>query len=328
MLPNAGSQVRTVGGGVFRRSVVNYRTLGRTGLTVSEVGFGGISVGRPRWGVAGPGDRPEPDEAEAIRAIHRALDLGINFFDTAPNYGNRESERVLGKALKGQRDRCLIATKCGHFFSPDKKYIKDHAPELSARSIDDSLRTLGIETLDLIQIHSAPPEVIRKGDVLEVLKRAQAAGKVRFIGATADNGNDAEVCRAVIKVGGYDALQVTYNVLRRDLAAAGILEEAARSGLGVIVKSPLGTGAVTHKFRSLPEAQRAEQERIARLEPLLGGPSRTIAQLALRYILSNPDVSTVIAGTRQVAHVEENAEVGDGQGLSQEMARRVEEAAG
>ena len=139
---------------------MHYRTLGRTGLRVSEIGFGGISVGRPRWGVAGPGDRPELDEAEAIRAIYRALDLGINFFDTAPNYGNRESERVLGKALKGRRDQCLIATKCGHFFSPEKSYIKDHAPELSARSIDDSLRTMGIETLDLIQIHSAPPEVV------------------------------------------------------------------------------------------------------------------------------------------------------------------------
>jgi aryl-alcohol dehydrogenase-like predicted oxidoreductase len=328
MLPGSGGQSGQVGQEVFRRWAVDHRTLGRTGLRVSEIGFGGISVGRPRWGVTGPGDRPEPDEAEAIRAIHRALDLGINFFDTAPNYGNRESERVFGKALKGRRDQCLIATKCGHFFSPEKSYIKDHTPELSARSIDDSLRTMGIETLDLIQIHSAPPEVVRKGDVLEVLKRAQAAGKVRFIGVTTDNANDAEVCRAVMKDGGYDALQVTYNVLRRDLAVAGILREAAQNGLGIIVKSPLGTGAFTHKFRSLPEARKTEQERIARLEPILGGTSRTIAQLALRYVLSNPHVSTVIAGTKQVAHVEENAEVGDGQGLSKEMARKLEEAVG
>jgi 1-deoxyxylulose-5-phosphate synthase len=309
---------------------MNYRTLGRTGLKVSEIGFGGISVGRPGWGVAGPGDRAEVDETEAIRTIHRAIDLGINFFDTAPNYGNRESERLFGKALRGRRNECLIATKCGHFFSPEQKrgYLKDHAPELSARSLDDSLRTLGIDTIDLIQIHSAPLETIRKGDVLEVLKRAQAAGKVRFIGVTTADTGDGEVCRAAIEDGGYDTVQVTYNVLRRDLATAGILEQVGRSGLGIIVKSPLGTGAVTEKFTSLPEARRAEQERVARLGQLVGGSSRTIAQLALRYILSNPHVSTVIAGTKRVAHLEENAEVADGRGLPQELARRVEEVAG
>jgi aryl-alcohol dehydrogenase-like predicted oxidoreductase len=307
---------------------MNYRTLGRTGLRVSEIGFGGISVGRPGWGVAGPEDRPEVDEAEAIRTIHRAIDLGINFFDTAPNYGNRESERVFGKALRGRRKECLIATKCGHFFSPalKKGYLKDHSPELSARSIDDSLRTMGIETIDLIQIHSAPLEVVRKGDVLEVLKRAQAAGKVRFIGLTTADSGDGEVCRAAIEDGSYDTVQVTYNVLRRDLAATGILDQVAENGLGIIVKSPLGTGAFTEKFRSLPEARRAEQERIARLGQLVDGSSRTIAQLALRYVLSNPRVSSVIAGTRRVAHLEENAEVGDGKGLPQELTRRVEEA--
>jgi aryl-alcohol dehydrogenase-like predicted oxidoreductase len=305
---------------------MNYRTLGRTGLKVSEVGFGGISVGRPGWGVAGPGDRHEVDEAEAVRAIRRALDLGVNFFDTAPNYGDRESERVFGKALKGVRDRCLIATKCGHFYSPEKSYVKDHEPALSARSIDDSLRTMGIETLDLIQIHSAPPEVVARGEVLEVLRRAREAGKVRFIGVTTDDANDAEVCRAAIRDGGYDTIQVTYHVLRRDLASAGVLDEAARAGVGIIVKSPLGAGAFTYKHKSLPEARAAEAGRIARLEPLLGGASRTQAQLALRYLLSNPRVSTVIAGTRRVAHAEENAEAGDGKGLTQEMARRVEEA--
>jgi aryl-alcohol dehydrogenase-like predicted oxidoreductase len=309
---------------------MNYRTLGRTGLKVSEIGFGGISVGRPGWGVAGPGDSPEVDEAEAIRTIHRAMDLGITFFDTAPNYGNRESERVFGKALRGRRNDCLIATKCGHFFSPGQKkgYLKDHTPELSARSIDDSLRTMGIDTIDLIQIHSAPLETVRKGDVLEVLKRAQAAGKVRFIGVTTADTDDGEVCRAVVEDGNYDAVQVTYNVLRRDLAEAGTLEQVARNGLGIIVKSPLGTGAVTDKFRSLPEQRRPEQERIASLGQCVGGSSRTIAQLALRYVLSNPHVSSVIAGTKRVAHLEENAEVGDGKGLPQELARRVEEAAG
>ncbi len=303
---------------------MNHRTLGRTGLKVSEIGFGGISVGRAGWGVQGSGDRSEVDEAEAIRTMHRALDLGINFFDTAPNYGDRESERVFGKALKGHRDRCFIATKCGHFFSAEKNFVKDHTPALSAQSIDDSLKTLGIETIDLIQIHSAPLEVIQRGDVLEVLKRAQAAGKVRFIGATTDDANDAEVCRAALADGGYDALQVTYNVLHRVLATEGVLEEAARKGVGIIVKSPLGTGAFTYKYASLPEARKAEQARIARLEGLTGGG--TVAQLALRYILSNPHVSTIIAGTRRVAHVEENAKTGDGKGLPGAKVKQVEEA--
>jgi 1-deoxyxylulose-5-phosphate synthase len=309
---------------------MNYRTLGRTGLKVSEIGFGGISVGRPGWGVAGPGDRPEVDEAEAIRTIHRALDLGINFFDTAPNYGNRESERVFGMALRGRRNECLIATKCGHFYSPEQKkgYLKDHTPQLSERSLDDSLRTLGIDTIDLIQIHSAPLEVVRKGEVLEVLKRAQAAGKVRFIGLTTADTGDGEVCRAAIENGGYDTVQVTYNVLRRGLATSGILEQVAQSGLGIIVKSPLGTGAFTEKFRSLPEARRAEQERIARLERVVGGSSRTMAQLALRYVLSNPHVSSVIAGTKRVAHLEENVEVADGKGLPHDLSKRVEEVVG
>ena len=305
---------------------MNYRTLGRTGLRVSEVGFGGISVGRAGWGVQGQGDRAEVDEAEAVRTMHRALDLGVNFFDTAPNYGNRESERMFGKALKGRRDRCFIATKCGHFFSMERNFVKDHTPALSAQSIDDSLRTIGIDTIDLIQIHSAPLEVVQRGEALEVLKRAQAAGKVRFIGVTTDDADDAAVCRAALADGGYDTLQVTYNVLHRVLATEGVLAEAARKGVGIIVKSPLGTGAFTYKHASLPEARKAEGERIARLEALAGGG--TVAQLALRYILSNAHVSTIIAGTKRVAHVEENAGTGDGKGLSEEMVRKVEAAVG
>ena len=305
---------------------MNYRTLGRTGLKVSEVGFGGISVGRAGWGVQGPGDRPEVDEVGAIRTIHRALDLGVNFFDTAPNYGDRESERVFGRALKGHRDRCFVATKCGHFFSAEKNYVKDHTPALSAQSIDESLKVMGIDVIDLIQIHSAPLEVVQRGDVLDALKRAQAAGKVRFIGVTTDDVNDVEVCRTALQDGNYDTLQVTYNVLRRDLAVKGVLEEAARKGVGVIVKSSLGTGAFTYKYTSLPEARKAEQARIGRLEALAGGG--TVAQLALRYILSNPHVSTIIAGTRRVAHVEENAKTGDGKGLPGELVKKVEAAVG
>lgn len=307
---------------------MNYRNLGRTGLKVSEIGFGGISVGRAGWGLLGPGDRAEVDEAEAIRTMHRALDLGINFFDTAPNYGDREGERVFGKALKGHRDRCFIATKCGHFFSREKNYVKDHTPALSAQSIDDSLRTLGIEAIDLIQIHSAPLEVVQKGSVLEVLKKARAAGKVRFIGVTTDDVNDVEVCRAALADGGYDTLQVTYNVLRRDLATAGVLEEAGRKGVGIIVKSPLGTGAFTYKHVALPETRKAEQDRVARLQALGAGTGGTVAQLSLRYILSNPNVSTVIAGTKRVAHVEENAATGDGKGLPAEKVREVEAVVG
>ena len=283
-------------------------------------------MGRPGWGVAGPGDLPDADESEAVRTIHRALDLGINFFDTAPNYGYRESERVFGKALRGRRSRFFIATKCGHFYSAQTNYTKDHTPALSSQSIDDSLRTLGVETIDLIQIHSAPLQVILKGEVLQVLRRAQQAGKVRFIGVTTDDASDAEVCRAAILDGGYDALQVTYNLLRRDLAATGVLNQAAAHGVGVIVKSPLGTGACTYKFASLPEARKQERDRIARVGPVAEKAGMSLAQIAVRYILSNPDIATVIAGTRRPGHVEENAAAGDGKGLSEEVAREVETA--
>ena len=188
---------------------MEHRRLGRTGLSVSEVGFGALEIGRD-WGIPLDGDYGRPDEAEAARVLNAVLDTGINFIDTAPAY--ELSEERIGRAISHRRREFVLATKVGERRNDGEDSHYDYSGAATMRFIEQSLRLLKTDVIDLVQIHSAPVDVIRKGDTLEAMQQAQGQGKVRFVGMTGDVTSAIEA----VKNGGYDTVQVSYNIAYRE----------------------------------------------------------------------------------------------------------------
>lgn len=275
---------------------MHYRRLGRTDLQVSEISLGALEIGRD-WGIKVEGDFGRPEEQDAIRLVETAIDQGINFLDTAPAY--QLSEERLGKVLVHHRGEVYIGTKVGEHYSDAHGFWYDSSPMAVRASIEQSLHRLGIDTIDLLQIHSASLDIIDQGEVLAEMQRFQQAGHVRFLGMSGGN-NEA---LAAIENGSYDTVQVVFNILDQG-AAQTVFPEAEKCDVGVIIMLPVGQGILTAKRAHLePEDKRRRQaEALEGLER----PGQTLAQAALRFVLASKAVSTAIAGTRKVDHLLEN----------------------
>jgi aryl-alcohol dehydrogenase-like predicted oxidoreductase len=277
---------------------VEKRPLGGSDLAITPVGAGTAPIGSlpgtwwVNWG--------SQDESESIRAIHAALDAGINWIDTAPFYGWGRAEEVVGRALRG-REEVLVFTKCGTLRRPDGDDYMDLRPEAIRADVEASLRRLGVERLDLLQIHDRDPTVPIEetwGVVLELV----AEGTVRHGGIS--NHRRDEVERA-LAVGPVAALQYEYSVLARG-AEEAILPLALEHGLGVIVWSPLASGFLTDGFSvdALEDGDFRRSHRFAELElesvraALRGGGRRSAAQGAIAFVLSHPAVTGAIVGVR------------------------------
>lgn len=294
------------------------RTLGRTGLQVSELGFGALEIGRhwPYWRQDRE-DFTRPDEASAVRVLRAAIDHGINFFDTAPAY--QDSERILGKAFKGVRGEVLIGTKCGEWFDGERS-VYDYSFHETKRFIENSLRQLQTDYVDLLQIHSASLEVVRKGETLAAMQEAKREGKTRFLGLSTE---DPAAALEAVSSGAFDAVQVSYNAMN-SLFARETFEAARAAGVGIIVKDAVARGKLSAKLIDVTDAgERAELER---LRGIAADAGMTVTELALRFVLSDDRVSTVIAGTKSTEHLAMNA-ASAGRGLLPvEILRRIDEA--
>lgn len=277
---------------------MEYRKLGRTGLQVSVLGFGALEIGRdwPYWR-KDKHDFSRPDVSEAIAVIHKAIDAGINFFDTAPAY--QASEEVLGKALQGLRKEVLVATKCGEWFD-GKNSVYDYSYAETKKFIDNSLRLLKTDYTDLLQIHSANAEIIRKGETLEAMKEARQAGKTRFLGLSTDY---VDAALLAIESGEFDAIQVSYNAFNR-LFATEVFSLAQKSDIGIIVKDGMARGKLSAKYADI--ASDDERKTIEKLKSLAEKNGLALSELAVRYVISNPAVSTVIVGTKKTEHLAAN----------------------
>ena len=279
---------------------MNYRTLGRTGLKVSQLGFGALEIGRnwPYWRKEEQ-DFLRPTESEAVRLLDMAVDLGINFFDTAPAYF--KSEEILGKAFKQKRNSILIATKCGEWFDGEHS-VYDYSAAETLKFIENSLRLLQTDHIDLLQIHSASADVVRSGETLSAMKKARQDGKVRFLGVSTDQ---VEAARLAIESGDYDTIQVTYNIVHRQFSDE-VFPLAEKAKVGVIIKGGLGTGELTSKFTDIDDTKKRDQ--IASLKRIADENEVSLQEVALRFSLSHPVVSTVIAGTKNPVHLRSNCE--------------------
>jgi|SRR5579863_4777010 len=282
------------------------RQLGRTELMVTEIGFGALEIGRP-WGLPIEGDFVIPAEREVEALLDRVLALGINLIDTAPAY--MLSEERLGRLLKHRRKEFYLASKCGeHFNGYESRY--DFSTEGTVEFIDRSLQRLQTDYLDLVEIHCGPDEVgtIRRGETLEGMRRAQRAGKVRWVGASCD----VPGAEAALEMNAYDVLQLPYSILERSIErpnAGGdsVLSRARKLGVGVIVREPLARGKLTDKVR---QAAAGSDPAVAQVQGLLArlearSVKTPLSALAIQFALRRPEVATVLVGTRNARHLEE-----------------------
>lgn len=265
------------------------RTFGKTGLSVSIIGFGGAEIGFQ--GV---------DQKTVEKLIMEALEAGLNVIDTAECY--EKSEELLGSVLGKKRKDVLLFTKCGH----GKTYMDDawEAPKLQA-SIDRSLMRLKTDYVDLLQLHSCSADILKQGEVIEVLQKAKQAGKTRFIGYSGD-GEDAVYA---IKCGAFDTLQTSVNIADQE-ALQLTLPLAIEKEMGVIAKRPVANVAFKYKNRPEGEYCLPYWERLQKLKyDFINGDIKRAAAIALRFTLSVPGVHTAIVGTTKPGRYEENINV-------------------
>ena len=301
---------------------MNYRTLGKTGIKVSEVGLGGLfvsSYGAPK--------------EQARLAVHRALELGVNYVDTAPGY--MDSEDVLGFALEGVPQPYILSTKLGGRPQPFEPQNKEHLRQ----SVEMSLKLLKRETIDILMIHEPdrPGQYdwftdwdTFHGPVCEFLDELKAEGLIRFTGI---GGTTAYTLPPIIATGKYDVVLTAFNYsLLWQEALHAILPEAIKQGMGIIIGSPLQQGAlsrryddeVNHGARWLSPARRQQYKR---LYALLDDLDMPLAELAMRWVLTNPNISTVLSGVRSVDEIEMNVHAVAAGPLPQDVLGRIQEIA-
>ncbi len=305
---------------------MKYRKLGRTGIDVSEIGFG-------TWGLGGNSYGPV-DDVVSTAALRLAFDLGVTFFDTADLYGDGHSEEVLGGALRGVRAKVIIATKVGTlphtgFFMP-----QDFSPEHIVAGVEGSLRRLKTDYVDLLQLHSPPLEALEgDGRIVETLETLVRAGKIRAYGISARSPADA---MTAFERYGFPVVQVNFNLIDQRALECGLFALARERGTGIIGRTPLCFGYLSGKLkgdeafagidhrRNWPTGQRKRWAEAPDLFSFLNndGKGGTAAQLALRYCLDHPELSTVIPGMMSSAEVRENLEASGMSALgSDEMTR-------
>jgi aryl-alcohol dehydrogenase-like predicted oxidoreductase len=282
--------------------------LGGTGMEITRVGVGAWAMGGAGWDWAWGGQ----DDDESVAAIHRALELGVNWIDTAAQYGFGHSERVVGRAIAGRSPRPHVFTKCGQPEGPGRTTLHSLRRDSIRREVDGSLERLGVDAIDLLQIHfPIPDEEVEEG--WSALAELKAEGLVRHIGVS--NFDVAQLRRAQA-IAPVETLQPQYSLIARDVEDE-ILPFAGREGIGVIVYSPMGSGMLTgrmtrERIEGLPDDDwRRDDPRfrepqltphlalVARLEAVAARHGVTPAAVAVAWTLRNPAVDGAIVGVRR-----------------------------
>lgn len=294
------------------------RTLGKDGPEISTVGFGAWALGGGDWAFSwGP-----QDDKESIAAIHEAIDLGVNWIDTAAVYGLGHSETVVGKAVADRRDKVLVATKCGLIWDDKGTVTKDLSAESVSKEIEDSLRRLNLDVIDLYQIHWPVKDDHSIEEAMGAISKAVEAGKIRYVGVS--NFRNSEMERAQ-KIHPIASLQPPYSMIRRKIEeeTLGFCKE---NGIGVIVYSPMVSGMLTGKYNAESIAKMADDdwrktksgdfqepklsanlELLDGLRPIVKKYDKTLAQLAIAWCLRRSEVTSAIVGARKKGQMVETS---------------------
>jgi aryl-alcohol dehydrogenase-like predicted oxidoreductase len=317
---------------------MNYRKFGRLAWQVSEIGFGAWALGASGWG--------KQDDKDSIRALHKAIDLGCNFIDTAQGYGNGHSEQIIGRVLKErQGDKIYVATKIpptgpGTWPPSPHERIDVRYPEAYLRErVEVSLKALQTDCLDLLQLHTWTRAWNRHPAALEILQKLKQEGKLRGIGISTPE-TDQNSLIDLMRHGLLDAVQVIYNIFEQD-PAAEFLPVAEEKQVGVIVRVAFDEGSLTGKFTE--ETRFTEGEfrnnyfagdrlvrtvrRVEKIKAAVGSAEPDMATAALKFALKPTAVSTVIPGMRNERQAELNCAVSSQAPMSDELEIKLREHA-
>ncbi|HTP58324.1 MAG TPA: aldo/keto reductase, partial [Spirochaetia bacterium] len=310
------------------------RLLGKTGMRVSEVSFGTWAMGSA-WG--------KVDDKESMAALNKAVDLGVNFFDTADVYGDGRSEKLLGQLLKDRKETIYVATKAGRKLQPHT--AEKYTPLALKRFVEDSIKKLRVDALDLLQLHCPPWEVYYNQEVFTCLDDMVKAGKLKNYGVSVEKVEEA---LKAIEYPGVKTVQIIFNMFRQRPAELFFREARAR-WIGVLARVPLASGLLTGKMTRTTKfgpddhrnfnrkGQAFDQgetfsgvdyakglQAVEDLKKILPR-GMTLSQFALKWILMHPAVSCVIPGAKTPAQVEENAKTVSLPRLPRSVMRQVEE---
>jgi aryl-alcohol dehydrogenase-like predicted oxidoreductase len=304
-----------------------------TGIAVSEIGLGAWQLGGTEWG--------DVSEEEAFNTLRAAVESGINFFDTADVYGLGRSEELIGKFLKGCAEEVFVATKMGRF--PEPGWPRNFSLEAFRAHTEASLRRLGLDALDLIQLHCIPLEVLRRGEVFEWLRLLKQEGKIKNFGVSVESMEEALVS---LEQTGLASLQIIFNIFRQKPIEA-LFDQARERSIALIVRLPLASGLLSGRYTKETKFPASDHRTFNRNgeqfnvgETFAGLPfergveltealkpfvpqGMTMAQMALRWILDFEAVTVVIAGARNAAQAQANAKASDLPPLSRELHERL-----
>lgn len=311
---------------------MNYRELGRTGYKVSTISFGAWAIGSA-WGAV--------DDQESLAALHRAIDLGVNFIDTADVYGDGHSEQLIAQVKRDRKEEIIVATKAGRRLNPHT--ADGYTAENLRAFIERSLKNLEMEALDLVQLHCPPTDVFYRPEVFEAMDALVKEGKVRHYGVSVERVEEA---LKGIEYPGVETVQIIFNIFRQRPADL-FFAQALKHKVGILARLPLSSGMLTGKFdrqsRFEPEDHRAfnrhgeafdrgetfsgidyeTQLEAVKAVQAMAPEGMTLAQFALRWILMFEAVTCAIPGAKRPSQVDENLAAADLPALPAETMAKV-----
>jgi aryl-alcohol dehydrogenase-like predicted oxidoreductase len=314
---------------------MNYRTLGKTRFNISEISLGTWQVGG-KWG-------DDFSHGTADRILNAAADSGINFIDTADVYGNGESEKAVGRFVKSRSERIYVATKCGRLLNPHTS--EAYKPAVLRKFVENSLKNMGLETLDLIQLHCPPTEVYYRPEIFELFDRMKDEGKILNLGISVEKVEEA---LKGIEYQNVTSVQIIFNVFRQRPAEL-FFEQAQKKNVGIIVRVPLASGLLTGTFSNNSTFTEGDHrnfnrngEKFDKGETFSGIDYETglnaveelktifpndnnLAPMALRWILQHEAVTTIIPGASKPEQVSANLESLNYPDLSEEQLFNINE---
>ena len=292
------------------------RDLGKTGIEVSEIAFGSVEIGMP-YGIGIENREDMLSEEGAIELLNKALDRGINFFDTARMYGN--SEQIIGKAFKNRRNEIVLCTKCRH--------LKDHNGELPKgaeidkiiiNSFNESLDALKTDFIDVLMLHQVDNEILENREIADTFLKLKREGRIK---ATGISTYTIEETKKAIDLGIWDVIQLPFNLM--DQRQASLFEQARQKGVGIVVRSILLKGLLSDRGKNLHPALKDVEKHIEKFDVFLDRISLSLPELAIKFGLSYPEVSAVLVGLDKMAYLKQTLKAANGIYLNEEELERV-----